>query len=153
MSIYFTSFIPSLYYTLSTTDSLCRLQYNIIHIDSLVQRKCNFSALTMEWRHSCTNPSIYSFHYTCRLLQYDYRNFSSQLTWYMFICVFVFYACLCRNCNVCICIHHYSLIGIYLRDDGTYKWFISTRTGMKNRCCKCHIYIYIYIYIYIRWLQ
>ena len=39
----------------------CNDDYSItIHIDGLVQERCNFSALAMELRLSCTNPSIWS---------------------------------------------------------------------------------------------
>ena len=149
------NFIPSLYYTLSTTDSLCRLQCNIIHIDGIVQGKCNSSELAMELRHSCTNPSMYCFHYTCPLLQCNYHNFSSQFTWYMsYLCFFVFYSCLCHNCKVCICIHHYSLIGRYLRDNVTYIYgsFSHARVWKIDAVNAIYIYIYTYVDYSSRWI-
>ena len=42
------------------------------HIDGLVQEKSNSSALAMELRHSCTNPSIFSIAQQCS--QYDLAN-------------------------------------------------------------------------------
>ena len=40
---------------------LCTHQTSYIHIDGLVQERCNSSALAMELRLSCTNPSISSW--------------------------------------------------------------------------------------------
>ena len=49
------------------------------HIDGLVQERCNSSALAMELRLSCTNPSIYNVMQSVMLCEIKWHDFFNQL--------------------------------------------------------------------------
>ena len=71
--------------------------YSKTHMDGLVQERRNSSALAMELRLSCTNPSIYgaatNCHQVCCMhwghpsLFHAYTSLKSLLSWYKIVCM------------------------------------------------------------------
>ena len=65
------------------------------YVNGLVQEKRNSSALAMELRFSCTNPSIsilyYNFAFTLELMQPNILNSSEYLSWWLMDVVLMMY--------------------------------------------------------------